>query len=172
MCQNQSLFFVILIGSFWVFTRFLTVTRKIKLVHATSNTCYWNALNIFGNESYGQTNRHNITCRLLIRTYINYLEWTVAWPQDQANDLDLGRLADMLSLGPWTWHITAEVWSCRSASSSATRRCAAPSATSIRPRRSSHPAVGHRGVNRRRLGSLGGVLGVKVLPKLWNETAF
>jgi hypothetical protein len=97
------------------------------------------------------------------------LEWIAAWPQDQANDLDLGRPADLLSLGPWTWHIAAEAWSWRSASSSATRRCAAPSATSRRPRSSSHPAAWHR-ANRRRLGSVGAVVGSRVLPMLWNQT--
>lgn len=70
-----------------------------------------------------------------------HLEWTAALLQDQANDFDLGRLADLLSLGPWTWHMAAEAWSCRSASSSVTRRCAAPSAASRRPSSSSHPGA-------------------------------
>jgi hypothetical protein len=118
--------------------------------------CHWSPFSSFGDKTCGWTGRYN-------------LEWTAALPQDQANDLDLGRPADLFSWGPWTWHIAAEAWSWRSASSSATRRCAAPSAFSRLPRSSSHPSAWHR-VKRRRLGSLGGVTGSRILPTLWNDT--
>jgi hypothetical protein len=99
-----------------------------------------------------------------------YLECTAALLQDQAKDFDLGRLAYLLSLGPWTWHIAAEAWSWRSASSSVTRRRAAPNAASRRPRSSSHPATWHRVKRRRWGGSFEGVAVSRILPMLWNQT--
>jgi hypothetical protein len=109
-------------------------------------------------------------CELIWKCVKFYLECTAALLQDQAKDFDLGRLAYLLSLGPWTWHIAAEAWSWRSASSSVTRRCAAPNATSRRPRSSSHPATWHRVKRRCWGGSFGGVAGSRILPMLWNQT--